>query len=142
MNQAHDDRGFCVLFHRKGRDPERVDAKSHDEAIGIVRGRFPEAKIGHAEDLTNGGDRTLCWASADAAAADFDGSNAIAEIRRPFTVTFSREALGDIAEIIEIASFWPSWIVVMESSGRTPATLAGCESEAVLLPCPTYRRKS
>lgn len=39
------------------------------------------SEIGHSGDLTDGGDRTLCWADVDAADND-DGEHAMAEIVR------------------------------------------------------------
>jgi hypothetical protein len=50
-------------------------------AIAAIKADYPSAVIGHDGDLSDGGDRTLCWANADDAAND-DGGNAVASIIR------------------------------------------------------------
>ena len=56
-------------------------ANTYKTAIAAIRADFPSAVIGHDGDLSDGGDRTFCWANADDAAND-DGANAIASIIR------------------------------------------------------------
>jgi len=56
-----------------------VSCSSYAEALAEVRRSYPGAEIGHEGDLTRGGDRTLCWASAGDAAND-DGARACASI--------------------------------------------------------------
>jgi hypothetical protein len=59
----------------------RVDEyNSYDEAVAAIRAEHPDAEIGHAGDLSDGGDRTLVWAD-EAASVDDDGARAIASIR-------------------------------------------------------------
>ena len=41
---------------------------------------WPEAEIGHDGDLTDSGDRTLCWADEPSSIND-DGARAVASIR-------------------------------------------------------------
>ncbi len=53
---------------------------SYEEACDIVTARYPGAEIGHDGDLDDGGERTLCWETADDANND-DGADAIATIR-------------------------------------------------------------
>ena len=50
-------------------------------AIAVVRLEYPDAVTSHDGDLSDGGDRTLCWADADDADND-DGAKAIASITR------------------------------------------------------------
>lgn len=54
---------------------------TYDQATAAVAARFPDAEIGHDGDLSDGGDRTLCWADEEASIDD-DGQTAIAVIRR------------------------------------------------------------
>lgn len=58
--------------------------ESHDTyeaACDAVTAEYPDAEIGHDGDLTDGGDRTLCWAD-EASSANDDGARAVASIRR------------------------------------------------------------
>jgi hypothetical protein len=58
-----------------------IDFRSMRAAKAFVRREWPKAVIGHDGDLSDGGDRTFCWAD-DAAAVNDDGANAIATIIR------------------------------------------------------------
>lgn len=53
--------------------------ESYAEACTEVRRLYPDAEIGHDGDLTELGDRTLCWANEDASIDD-DGQAAICSI--------------------------------------------------------------
>lgn len=61
---------------------ERHD--TYEEACDAVRARHPEAEIGHDGDLTERGDRTLCWRSESEALGPGghgdDGAHAVASI--------------------------------------------------------------
>lgn len=64
----------------------RLDAKAYDDAVAEVRLYLGtmcgcDVVLGHAGDLSDGGDRTLVWES-EAEADNDDGARAIAEIRR------------------------------------------------------------
>lgn len=52
---------------------------SYREAVEWCEDRWPDAEIGHDGDLTDGGERTLVWASVDDSIDD-DGANAVARI--------------------------------------------------------------
>ncbi len=54
---------------------------TYTAAIAVVLSEYPDAVTSHDGDLSDGGDRTLCWAD-DAAAVNDDGANAIATITR------------------------------------------------------------
>lgn len=40
---------------------EREQHDTYEDAVAAVTARYPEAEIGHDGDLTEHGDRTLCW---------------------------------------------------------------------------------
>ena len=53
---------------------------THAGAVAAFYDKYPDGDAGHCGDLTNGGDRTLCW--ADPVDSDGDGGhNAAGEIR-------------------------------------------------------------
>ena len=54
-------------------------AETYEEALDIVQQVFPDAYIGHDGDLSDGGDRTLCWRDEESSEDD-DGARAIASI--------------------------------------------------------------
>lgn len=54
---------------------------SYDAAVAIIESEYPGAEIGHDGDLSDGGDRTLCWSDEESSVND-DGANAVASIRR------------------------------------------------------------
>lgn len=56
-------------------------ADTYEAAIEIIEAEYPDAVIGHDGDLSDRGDRTLCWADESSIAND-DGANAVATIRR------------------------------------------------------------
>ena len=58
-----------------------IDFRSIKAATAFIRRTWPEAVVGHDGDLSDGGDRTWCWAD-DASAVNDDGGNAIATITR------------------------------------------------------------
>lgn len=60
-------------------DGSRDEYDTYDQATTAVTARYPDAEIGHDGDLSEGGDRTLCWAS-EAESMNDDGQNAVAEI--------------------------------------------------------------
>lgn len=53
--------------------------ETYEAAKSAVVESYPEAEIGHAGDISEGGDRTLCWASGADSVND-DGKNAVCEI--------------------------------------------------------------
>lgn len=55
-------------------------ADTYEEAVAYVQEQLPGCEMGHAGDITDGGDRTLVWVD-EADAENDDGSRAIAEIR-------------------------------------------------------------
>ena len=59
----------------------RVDGgyETYAEAVAAFTLEHDECEIGHDGDLTSGGDRTLCWSSAEDAEND-DGARAAASI--------------------------------------------------------------
>ena len=52
---------------------------TYGEAVRIIREEYPDAAIGHAGDLEDGGDRTIAWRSAEDAEGD-SGARSIAAI--------------------------------------------------------------
>lgn len=64
---------------------ERADGRTsthetYQEACDAIYAEYADAEIGHAGDISEGGDRTLCWADATSAQDD-DGRHAVATIR-------------------------------------------------------------
>jgi hypothetical protein len=53
--------------------------QSYEAALAEVESSYPEMVAGHDGDLTDDGDRTLCWAS-EADSVDDDGARAVASI--------------------------------------------------------------
>ncbi len=66
----------CVVRWSNGHEES---ADNYEEAKDLVRAQRPDAAIGHDGDLTEGGERTLCWANAEDAEDD-DGARAVASI--------------------------------------------------------------
>jgi len=56
-------------------------ADSYGEAVAMVQQQLADCELGHAGDITDGGERTLVWASEEDAEGD-DGSQAVAVIIR------------------------------------------------------------
>lgn len=56
-------------------------AESYEAAKAIIEAEYPDAEIGHDGDLSDGGDRTLCWAD-EASSVNDDGARAVASIRK------------------------------------------------------------
>ena len=56
-------------------------ADSYEQAVSMVMQHLPGCEIGHAGDITDGGQRTLVWADEADAEGD-DGSQAVAVIVR------------------------------------------------------------
>ena len=54
---------------------------TYEAAEALIYDRYPDAEIGHAGDLSEGGDRTLAWASHEDSVDD-DGRQAVGSIRR------------------------------------------------------------
>jgi hypothetical protein len=50
-----------------------------EAAEDAVRESYPDSEIGHDGDISEGGDRTLCWATEDDSVND-DGARAICSI--------------------------------------------------------------
>ena len=60
-------------------------ADTYKKAIAAVKAEWPSAVYGHEGDLSDGGNRTLCWGSFDDAAlavCNNDARKAIAVITR------------------------------------------------------------
>jgi len=53
--------------------------ESYEAAKDAVTARHPDAEIGHDGDLSDGGERTLCWATEEDSVDD-DGARAVASI--------------------------------------------------------------
>lgn len=53
---------------------------TYEDATDAILAAYPDAKIGHDGDLTEGGDRTLCWACEEDSIDD-GGAKAVAVIR-------------------------------------------------------------
>jgi len=70
-----------TTYITKWRDGSTSTSVTLQDAIDLVASAYPEAEIGHAGDLADGGDRTLCWADEESSADD-DGARAVASIRR------------------------------------------------------------
>jgi hypothetical protein len=51
----------------------------YDAAVAAVEARYPDAEIGHDGDLSEGGDRTLCWRT-EADSVDDDGKRSVCAI--------------------------------------------------------------
>lgn len=67
------------ISYADGRTPV-TGITTHDNAIATIRAEYPDAVCDHDGDLTDGGDRTLCW--ADEPPVNDDGRHAIASIYR------------------------------------------------------------
>ena len=68
------------IAHSHGQTETGID--TYEEALERVRAVYgANCEIGHDGDLTDGGDRTLVWDSAEIAEDD-DGSRACAKITR------------------------------------------------------------
>ena len=52
--------------------------ETYEAAKGAVLESYPEAEIGHDGDISEGGARTLCWATDSS--VDDDGKNAVCSI--------------------------------------------------------------
>ena len=61
-------------------DGRTDEASSYADAIAIIRAEYPDAVTEHDGDLSDAGDRTLCW-SDEASSLNDDGANAVASIR-------------------------------------------------------------
>lgn len=59
-------------------DGRTADHETYGAAVEAIQSQYVDAEIGHSGDLSDGGDRTLCW--ADGASSVDDGINAIAKI--------------------------------------------------------------
>lgn len=71
------------INYSDGRPAVGVD--TYEQAIAAIETEWPESVTDHAGDLTDGGDRTLCWPDEDAAGPEGlgdDGARAVAEITR------------------------------------------------------------
>lgn len=60
---------------------QKYTVDTYEEACEAVRSGYEDPVIGHDGDLTEGGDRTLCWASWEDAEDD-DGARAVCSIYR------------------------------------------------------------
>lgn len=56
-------------------------ADTYEEAVAYVQEQLPGCELGHAGDITDGGQRTLIWADEADAEGD-DGAQAVAVIMR------------------------------------------------------------
>ena len=66
-----------IINHRNGNTDMTSTFKAACERI---KDQYPNARIGHDGDLSDGGDRTLVWATFGDGTDD-DGSNAVASIQ-------------------------------------------------------------
>lgn len=72
---------MTTTFALKFRHTPAVETfATYEEALAAIHEVFDLAEVGHPGDISEGGERTLVWADAEAADGD-DGSRAIAEIR-------------------------------------------------------------
>jgi hypothetical protein len=71
--------GPCVIRYSDGRS--EVETDTYGEALDAITAEWPDAEIGHDGDLTDHGDRTLCWADEESSRND-DGAHAVASIYR------------------------------------------------------------
>lgn len=62
-------------------DGRTTECDTLAEAIATLEAEYPDLEYGHAGDLSEGGERTLCWACEDDAQND-DGAHAVAAIYR------------------------------------------------------------
>jgi hypothetical protein len=69
---------YCITY-ANGDAAEYCD--TYEEAVTLVESHWEDAEIGHDGDITDGGDRTLCWADEDSSQND-NGAKAVASIRR------------------------------------------------------------
>lgn len=53
---------------------------TYEEAVSRVRSVYPNAEIGHSGDISEGGERTLCWIDEETSKND-DGSRACCSIQ-------------------------------------------------------------
>lgn len=67
----------AIISYTDGRTAEY---DSYEAAVGAIEAQYEDAAIGHSGDLTDGGDRTLCWADL-ASSVDDDGAHAVASIQ-------------------------------------------------------------
>ena len=56
-----------------------AERRAYEEAVAAVEAVLSEPEIGHAGDISEGGERTLFWAS-EALAANDDGARAAGSI--------------------------------------------------------------
>jgi hypothetical protein len=75
--ETHD---IYTITFAGGLGPETIEG-SYAEAIARVGELFADVVIGHDGDLSEGGDRTLFWASEEDAEED-PGARALGSIRR------------------------------------------------------------
>jgi hypothetical protein len=74
------ERGIGVAYQVRYNNGRVVSGlESYRDAIAEVVSTYDGADIGHSGDLTDGGERTLCWASEEDAVND-DGARAVASI--------------------------------------------------------------
>jgi hypothetical protein len=55
--------------------------ETYEDAVEAVNRVYPDAEIGHAGDIAEGGERTLCWTDEKTAEND-DGSRACCVIQQ------------------------------------------------------------
>jgi hypothetical protein len=60
-------------------DGRKSECEDYDAALSAIASEYPDAEIGHDGDLTDGGDRTLCWANESGSINDAR-ANAVASI--------------------------------------------------------------
>lgn len=62
-------------------DGRTAECETIDEAIATLEVEYPDLAYGHAGDLYEGGERTLCW-ECEADSLNDDGAHAVAAIYR------------------------------------------------------------
>lgn len=58
------------IRHADGREEQH---DTYEQAIASLEAQYPDCEIGHDGDLTEGGDKTLCWANEE----DAEGDNSV-----------------------------------------------------------------
>lgn len=57
-----------------------VECETYEMAVAAIESEWQGAEIGHDGDLSDGGERTLCWADEESSINDA-GARAVASIR-------------------------------------------------------------
>jgi hypothetical protein len=80
MHGAQEDTNMTATYIVKYTDGSpHTEHDTYEEAVLAVEAEYPDAEIGHDGDLSEGGDRTLCWPDEESSIDD-DGARACAVI--------------------------------------------------------------